>query len=64
MQIMNEEEKKKFGFDMGSIDWKHYITNVHVPGLMRNVMKEKRGETLVGAGNKIPGGPKFDKSKL
>ncbi|GAY32621.1 hypothetical protein CUMW_003350, partial [Citrus unshiu] len=64
MQIMNEEEKKKFGFDMGSIDWKHYITNVHVPGLMRNVMKEKRGETLVGAGNKIPGGPKFYKSKL
>ncbi|ESR43101.1 hypothetical protein CICLE_v10011477mg [Citrus x clementina] len=64
MQIMNEEEKKKFGFDMGSIDWKHYITNVHVPGLRRHVMKEKRGETLVGAGNKIPGGPKFDKSKL
>ncbi|KAH9673910.1 Fatty acyl-CoA reductase 2 [Citrus sinensis] len=64
MQIMNEEEKKKFGFDMGSIDWKHYITNVHVPGLMRNVMKEKRGETLVGAGNKIPGGAKFYKSKL
>ncbi|KAH9737540.1 Fatty acyl-CoA reductase 2 [Citrus sinensis] len=64
MQIMNEEEKKKFGFDMGSIDWKHYITNVHVPGLRRHVMKEKRGETLVGAGNKIPGGPKFYKSKL
>ncbi|KAK9193886.1 hypothetical protein WN944_004587 [Citrus x changshan-huyou] len=64
MQIMNEEEKKKFGFDMGSIDWKHYITNVHVPGLRRHVMKERRRETRVGAENKIPGGPKFYKSKL
>ncbi|GAY32624.1 hypothetical protein CUMW_003360 [Citrus unshiu] len=64
MQIMNEEEKKKFGFDMGSIDWKHYITNVHVPGLRRHVMKERRREKRVRAENKIPGGPKFYKSKL
>lgn len=63
MEIMDEEEKKKFGFDMGSIDWKHYITNVHIPGLLRHAMKEKRGETT-GAGNKISVGPKFYKSKL
>ncbi|KAI9153907.1 hypothetical protein LWI28_018280 [Acer negundo] len=39
MEMMCEEEKKEFGFDVGSIDWKDYITNVHIPGLKRHVMK-------------------------
>ncbi|KAH9674070.1 Fatty acyl-CoA reductase 2 [Citrus sinensis] len=39
MEKMSEEEKRKFGFDVGSIDWKEYITNVHIPGLRRHVMK-------------------------
>ncbi|KAK7355078.1 hypothetical protein VNO80_14323 [Phaseolus coccineus] len=39
MESMSEEEKRKFGFDVKSIDWKDYITNVHIPGLRRHVMK-------------------------
>ncbi|PON82436.1 Fatty acyl-CoA reductase [Trema orientale] len=39
MDIMSEEEKRKFGFDVESIDWTDYITNVHIPGLRRHVMK-------------------------
>lgn len=39
MESMSEEEKRKFGFDVGSIDWKEYITKVHIPGLRRHVMK-------------------------
>ncbi|KAK4581832.1 hypothetical protein RGQ29_025121 [Quercus rubra] len=39
MESMSEEEKKKFGFDVCSIDWRDYITNVHIPGLWRHVMK-------------------------
>ncbi|KAK0584597.1 hypothetical protein LWI29_015925 [Acer saccharum] len=39
MEMMSEEEKNEFGFDVGSIDWKDYITNVHIPGLKRHVMK-------------------------
>ncbi|KAL5720458.1 alcohol-forming fatty acyl-CoA reductase [Ranunculus cassubicifolius] len=39
MEDMNEEEKRSFGFDVGSIDWNHYISNVHIPGLKRHVMK-------------------------
>ncbi|XP_038719670.1 fatty acyl-CoA reductase 2, chloroplastic isoform X2 [Tripterygium wilfordii] len=39
MKSMSEEEKKRFGFDVGSIDWRDYITNVHIPGLRRHVMK-------------------------
>ncbi|OMO51846.1 Male sterility, NAD-binding protein [Corchorus capsularis] len=40
-ECMSEDEKKKFRFDLKSIDWKHYIINVHIPGLRKHVMKEK-----------------------
>ncbi|MED6220822.1 hypothetical protein PIB30_048536 [Stylosanthes scabra] len=39
MESMSEEEKRDFGFDVKSIDWGSYITNVHIPGLRRHVMK-------------------------
>ncbi|XWS56140.1 hypothetical protein CRYUN_Cryun09bG0061000 [Craigia yunnanensis] len=39
MDIMSEEEKRNFGFDVESIDWKDYIKNVHIPGLRKHVMK-------------------------
>ncbi|KAJ7975954.1 Fatty acyl-CoA reductase [Quillaja saponaria] len=39
MESMSEEEKREFGFDVRGIDWKDYITNVHIPGLRRHVMK-------------------------
>lgn len=39
MECMSEEEREEFGFDVGSIDWKDYISNVHIPGLRRHVMK-------------------------
>ncbi|KAF5474008.1 hypothetical protein F2P56_005950 [Juglans regia] len=39
MERMSDEEKREFGFDVGSIDWRDYITNVHIPGLRRHVMK-------------------------
>ncbi|CAK9319385.1 unnamed protein product [Citrullus colocynthis] len=43
LEIMSEEEKREFGFDVESIDWTDYITNIHIPGLRRHVMKGKRG---------------------
>lgn len=39
MECMSEEEREEFGFDVGNIDWKDYISNVHIPGLRRHVMK-------------------------
>ncbi|KAG5063419.1 hypothetical protein JHK85_004602 [Glycine max] len=39
MESMSEKEKREFGFDVKSIDWNDYITNVHIPGLRRHVMK-------------------------
>uniref|UniRef100_A0A0D9VPY8 Fatty acyl-CoA reductase C-terminal domain-containing protein n=1 Tax=Leersia perrieri TaxID=77586 RepID=A0A0D9VPY8_9ORYZ len=44
---MSEEEKARFHFDVRSIDWTDYITNVHIPGLRKHVMK---GRGVAGAG--------------
>ena len=43
MEFMSEEEKREFWFDVASIDWTDYISNVHIPGLRTHVMKGKRG---------------------
>ncbi|CAA0829923.1 Fatty acyl-CoA reductase 2 [Striga hermonthica] len=39
MGFMSKEERQQFGFEVEKIDWKDYITNVHIPGLRRHVMK-------------------------
>nr|AHA15849.1 male sterility protein 2 [Petunia x hybrida] len=39
MECMSKEERWQFGFDVESIDWKDYISNVHIPGLRKHVMK-------------------------
>ncbi|CAA0842790.1 Fatty acyl-CoA reductase 2 [Striga hermonthica] len=39
MGFMSTEERQHFGFEVEKIDWKDYITNVHIPGLRRHVMK-------------------------
>ncbi|KAF8369876.1 hypothetical protein HHK36_032091 [Tetracentron sinense] len=39
IETMSEEERRSFEFDVGSIDWEDYISNVHIPGLRRHVMK-------------------------
>lgn len=39
MAEISTEEKAVFHFDVRSIDWTDYITNVHIPGLRKHVMK-------------------------
>ncbi|KAL7092754.1 hypothetical protein ACP275_11G001800 [Erythranthe tilingii] len=39
MGCMTKEERQEFGFDVEKIDWEDYISNVHIPGLRRHVMK-------------------------
>lgn len=40
---MSGEERRAFGFDVGGIRWKDYISTVHIPGLRRHVMKGRGG---------------------
>ena len=39
MDEMSEEEKEDFGIDFGSINWRNYITQVHIPGIKKHVLK-------------------------
>ncbi|KAJ0246810.1 Fatty acyl-CoA reductase 6 [Hirschfeldia incana] len=40
-QELSMEERKMFEFDISGIDWEHYIVNVHLPGLKRELFKER-----------------------
>lgn len=50
---MSEKERREFGFDVGEINWEDYISNIHIPGLRRHVMKGRgmcaNNSQLVGA---------------
>ncbi|KAL6997853.1 Fatty acyl-CoA reductase 2 [Sarracenia purpurea var. burkii] len=39
MECLSKEEREEFGFEVENIDWKDYISNVHIPGLRKHVMK-------------------------
>ncbi|TKV98009.1 hypothetical protein SEVIR_9G532000v4 [Setaria viridis] len=39
LAAMSVAEKARFHFDVRSVDWADYITNVHIPGLRKHVMK-------------------------
>ncbi|CAN6302156.1 unnamed protein product [Urochloa humidicola] len=39
LAAMSPAEKARFHFDVRSVDWTDYITNVHIPGLRKHVMK-------------------------
>ncbi|XP_044359896.1 fatty acyl-CoA reductase 2, chloroplastic [Triticum aestivum] len=45
---MSSEEKAQFHFDVRSIEWKEYFTNVHIPGFMKHVMKGRGTSSIVG----------------
>ena len=38
------QERARSHFDMRSVDWMDYITNVHIPGLRKHVLKEEQHE--------------------
>jgi long-chain acyl-CoA synthetase len=36
---LDEDEKRQFNFDVTRLNWRHYIQNVHVPGVKKFVLK-------------------------
>jgi len=39
-EAMGPEDRKRFNFDVGRIEWQEYIQDIHIPALKRHVMKE------------------------
>ncbi|EOA26141.1 hypothetical protein CARUB_v10019575mg [Capsella rubella] len=42
IEEMSMKERKMFGFDIKGIDWEHYVVNVHLPGLKKELLSVKR----------------------
>lgn len=38
-EMMDEDDRKDFFFDVTTIDWRHYLQDVHIPGLKRNILR-------------------------
>jgi hypothetical protein len=39
LRKISTEDLKAFNFDVKCIDWAHYFSNVHVPGVVKYVLK-------------------------
>lgn len=40
IEDMSSEERKKFNFDIESINWEHYIKSVHIPGVRKHLLRQ------------------------
>ncbi len=38
-EAMDEDDRKAFPFDVTTIDWRHYLQEVHIPGLKRHILR-------------------------
>ncbi len=53
---LRPEEKKRFNFDVTRINWRHYIQNVHIPGVKKFILKIEGTGTmeLEGEASQLP----------
>ena len=54
---LSDGEKGVLGFDISSLNWRHYIQNVHIPGVKKHILKLEGGgalETEEAASRAIP----------
>ncbi|MCX7969645.1 MAG: AMP-binding protein, partial [Armatimonadetes bacterium] len=38
-ESMGEDDRRDFFFDVTTIDWRHYLQDVHIPGLKRHILR-------------------------
>ncbi len=38
-ESLDEDDKRDFPFDVTTIDWQHYLQEVHIPGLKRHILR-------------------------
>lgn len=43
---LSDDEKKLFNFDVARLNWRHYIQNVHIPGVKKYILKIEGVGTL------------------
>ena len=45
-ESLTEDEKKSLSFDISSLNWRHYIQDVHIPGVKKHILKMEGSGTL------------------
>ncbi len=45
-ESLTPSEKKRFNFDVTRINWRHYIQNVHIPGVKKFILKIEGAGTM------------------
>lgn len=43
---LTDQEKREFNFDVSRLNWRHYIQNVHIPGVKKYILKMEGTGTL------------------
>jgi len=43
LEGLSPEDRERFNFDVDSIHWPTYFKDIHIPGLMRHVLREGAG---------------------
>ena len=52
---LDPDERAAFGFDVTQLNWRHYIQNVHIPGIKRYILKlEGEGAARLDAAARPP----------
>ena len=51
---LSEKEKHLFGFDVRRLNWRHYIQNVHIPGVKKHILKQEGIEATPDQETSIP----------
>ncbi|HXK58500.1 MAG TPA: AMP-binding protein [Acidobacteriota bacterium] len=50
-------EREEFDFDVTRLNWRHYVQNVHIPGVKKYILKMQGEGTLEIQGDSISGSP-------
>ncbi|MDE2927294.1 MAG: AMP-binding protein [Acidobacteriota bacterium] len=46
LDTMSQEEREAFNFDVTRLNWRHYIQNIHIPGVKKFILKMEGAGTL------------------
>lgn len=51
---MDADDRFDFPFDIGTIDWRHYLQEVHIPGLKRHILRMAEDDSTTEAIETLP----------
>lgn len=52
---LDPADQKEFNFDLARLNWRHYIQNVHIPGVKKFILKMEGAGTMELSGESHPG---------